>query len=305
MKAYSFKLRPLAPWATPWQADTIFGALCCEMRKLQGAQALESLLRRFSDGQPPFVISDAWPQGWFPRPLYIRVQPLPGLNFKAGPPGWIPEPQFCDLLRKPGPLCPQPAWPEPIAANRELHAALDRSTGTTGEGGNLFETPEWTFSKDIRLAAQNLMLYVRAGDSLDLVSLLVCSLAAASFGKRKSAGRGAFEVVAGPQPCEWMDEIPSSDSFVSLSHFIPAPADPVDGVWSLLTKYPKYAASAAGTIFKGRLTMMKPGSAFRVAGAVRPFYGRVLPAFHNELPHAIQYGLAFPVPACWPKDWPL
>jgi CRISPR-associated protein Csm4 len=303
MKTYGFKLRPLAPWVTPWQADTVFGSLCWELRKLQGEEALARFLLRYEEGEPPFVLSDALPEGWFPRPLYTRLQPLTSLNFKAELPKWIPEQQFCALLREPGPLVPQPWWPELITSRRELHAAIDRSSGTTSEGGNLFEVKEWSFHEKTDGACRNLMLYVRTNDSLDLAAALIQSMAASGFGKKKSVGRGAFEVIGEPRACDWMDDMPAADGFVSLSHFVPHATDPTDGVWSLLTKYPKFAAAApVPGPFKGRLTMVRPGAAFRVAGKIRSFYGRVLKGVHLDFPASVHYGLAFPVPVRWPKD---
>jgi CRISPR-associated protein Csm4 len=302
MKTYRFRLKPLAAWSTPWQSDTIFGSLCWELRKLQGEDSLRQFLRRYEEGQPPFVLSDALPEGWFPLPLCARLQDLPRLNFKARSPEWISEEQFRALIRQPGPILPQPSWPEPISSTRELHAAIDRSTNTTGGGGNLFELQEWFLTPGISPAHSHLALYVRTDDSLDLAGTLLRSLASSGYGKKKTIGRGAFEVVGKPEACEWLDETAGADGFVSLSHFIPGRKDPTEGAWTLLTKYPKYAAGApAPGAFKGRLTMFRPGSVFRIAGPIAGFYGRVLKNLHEGFPEPVHYALAFPVPICWPK----
>lgn len=268
---------------------------------MQGEEFLQLFLQQFDEGDPPFVLSDALPEGWFPRPLFIRLVPLAGLNFKTRTPDWIPEEQFRSLIREPGPIVPQPWWPEPLLSTRELHVAIDRSTGTTGEGGNLFEVQEWSVNKEH--ASGNLMLYVRTRDSLDLVAALIRSLAASGFGKKKTIGRGAFEVIGEPETCEWMDESAGADGFVSLSHFVPRHSDPTDGLWSLLTKYPKYGASApAPGAFKGRLTMFRPGSVFRVKGRVEPFYGRVIKNLQPDAPQPVHAAFAYPVPVQWPKN---
>ncbi len=302
MNSYRFKLRPLAPWSTPWQADTIFGSLCWEMRKLQGEDPLVRFLEQYLEGRPPFVISDALPEGFLPCPLFARLESL-DLNFKYRTPDWIPEPAFRALVQQTGTIVPRAWWPEPIRLTRELHAAIDRASGTTGEGGNLFEIREWSFDREIDKEAHNLMLYVRTRDSLDLITALIRSLSAAGFGKKKTVGRGAFEVIGAPEPCEWMDDLAGADGFVSLSHFIPHATDPTDGLWNLLTKYPKFAAAApVPGPFKGRLTMIRPGAAFRVNGEMRPFYGRVLQGLHQDFAGSVHYGLAFPVPVRWPRD---
>lgn len=303
MKSYRFLLEPLSPWCTPWQADTIFGSLCWELRKLEGEDALKRFLQRFQSSEPAFVLSDALPEGWFPRPLFTRLHQLPKLNFKPKMPDWLSEEHFRALLTQPGGVLPQPSWPEPVLSTRELHAAIDRFSGTTGEGGNLFEIEEWALDPAATPASRRLALYVRTQDSLELAATLLQSLSASGFGKKKTIGRGAFRIIGEPQQCGWMDETPGANGFVSLSHFVPRAGDPTDGAWQLLTKYPKYgqAAPAAGP-FKGRLTLLKPGSTFRVAGSVRPFYGRMLTQLQNGYPDPVHYALAFPVPIRLPAD---
>src|SRR2546423_3596324 len=236
MKSYRFKLRPLAPWSTPWQADTIFGSLCWELLRLQGEDPLKQFLHRFSEGEPPFVLSDALPEGWFPRPLFTRLHQLPGLNFKAGMPDWVSEEHFRTLIREPGQVLPKLSWPEPLFSTRQLHASIDRFSGTTGGEGNLFQVEEWSLNPKNMPVSTYLSLYVRTNDSLDLAATLIRSLARSGYGKKKTIGRGTFEVVGDAEPCEWMDES-TGDGFVSLSHFVPHPTDPTDGAWRLLTKY--------------------------------------------------------------------
>src|SRR5947209_11742672 len=244
MKSYRFKLRPLTPWSTPWQADTIFGSLCWELLRLEGEDSLKRFLRQFEAGEPPFMVSDALPDGWFPRPLFIRLQQLSGLNFKAKMPDWLSEDQFRKSISEPGTLLPQSSLPEPVRSSRELHASIDRLYGSTGGEGNLFEVQQWSFHRESDPASHQLNLYVRTRNSLGLVTSLIRALANSGFGKKKSIGRGAFEISEEAQPCEWMDEIEGANGFVSLSHFVPAPGDPTDGAWELLTKYPKYGANA-------------------------------------------------------------
>ena len=62
MKSARFRLCPLAAWGTPWQADSLFGALCWEVARIAGAPALSRLLQQFRKGPPPFLLSDAFPE---------------------------------------------------------------------------------------------------------------------------------------------------------------------------------------------------------------------------------------------------
>lgn len=304
MRSYRFILEPLSPWCTPWQADTLFASLCWELLKLEGEASLKRFLRRFQTREPAFVLSDALPEGWFPRPLFTRLHQLPKLNFKPKMADWITEEHFRGLLSNPGGILPRPSWPDPILSTRELHAAIDRDSGTTsGEGGNLFEVEEWLLHPKAVPASRRLALYVRTRDSLELAATLLHSLETSGFGKKKSVGRGNFRIVGEPEPFPWMDDVPGANGFVSLSHFVPCSSDSTDGVWRLLTKYPKYGTQApAPGPFKGRLTMLQPGSTFRVTGTVRPFYGRMLTELHKGYPDPMHYGLAFPLPLHLPAE---
>jgi CRISPR-associated protein Csm4 len=303
MKTYQFRLKPLSSWATPWHADTLFAALAWQVSQRLGVDALHLMLDAFADGRPPFVLSDALPEGWFPCPLTAEVQILPNSNLKARRPQWISEDQFRHLITQPAPLVPQEHWHQPIAAVRSLHACIDRSLGTTAGEGNLFETEGWHLRDHNTGSTQHLIVYVRTVDWLDRLHQLFRSLSAEGFGKRKTVGQGAFELTGEPQPCEWLDGFEGANAFVSLSHFVPAPTDPTQGRWSLLVKYPKFSPRVpAASPFKGRLLMFRPGSAFHTEGELRPFYGTILRRLSNHFPEAVHYALAFPVPMRWPED---
>lgn len=71
MDLYRIDLRPRGPWLTPWHADTIAGSLCWQLRRQAGEAALGELLERCRAGQPPFVLSDAFPADHLPRPLCV------------------------------------------------------------------------------------------------------------------------------------------------------------------------------------------------------------------------------------------
>jgi len=303
MKTYQFKLEPLAPWATPWHADTLFSALAWQVVRRAGEGSLRHMIDSFTEGGPPFVLSDAFPEGWLPCPLFASLQPLVDSNTKPKLPAWVSEEQFRSLARRPAPLLPQPAGPSPVAFSRMLHASIDRSLGTTGGAGNLFEVDSWHLQSVESQSGRCLVVYVKTAEWLDRVVELFHSLSSEGFGKKRSTGCGAFKFAGDPEDCAWVDHADGADGYVSLSHFIPAPGDPTDGRWSLLTKYPKFSPGVpANSPFKGRVLMLRPGSAFRTSGPIRPFYGRIVKGIWPGFPAAIQYGLAFPVPIRWPSS---
>jgi CRISPR-associated protein Csm4 len=296
MKTYRFTLKPLGPWSTPWDADTIFAALCWQVLRLAGAAELTKFLHAYRGGSPPFVLSSAYPEGWLPCPLSARVKELNDSNVKRKRPAFVSEGQFRTLITGQGEIIPSTTpLPDPIRSRARLHAAIDRVSGTTGGAGNLFEVDEWYLDESV---SKNLSLFVKTEDGPFQVMGMLNTLSKEGLGKKRSTGRGAFELIGEPKPCEWMDTAQGANGFVSLSPFIPASDDPTDGRWSLAVKYPKFSPEAPVLHpFKGRLVMFRPGSTFRTSGPILPFYGRIIEDLRPEFPDAVHYALAFAVPA--------
>src|SRR5436309_4450718 len=71
METYQVRLALRAATGTPWQADTLFGHLCWQLRYQEGAQAVEDFLELYRLGEPPLVLSDGFPGSpeLLPRPL--------------------------------------------------------------------------------------------------------------------------------------------------------------------------------------------------------------------------------------------
>jgi CRISPR-associated protein Csm4 len=68
MKTFTLKIKPVSPFSTPIQADTLFGHLCWALRYLEGDEKkLLKFLEEF-DGKPPIVMSNAFPRGYLPFP---------------------------------------------------------------------------------------------------------------------------------------------------------------------------------------------------------------------------------------------
>jgi CRISPR-associated protein Csm4 len=299
MKTYRFTLKPLGPWSTPWDADTIFAALCWQVLRLAGGTELTKFLAAYRGGSPPFVLSSAYPEGWLPCPLSARVAELKDSNVKRKRPALVSEEQFRTLIAGQGEIIPSNAPPpDPIRSRARLHAAIDRVSGTTGGAGNLFEVDEWYLDESV---SKNLSLFVKTEDGPYQVMGMLNTLSKEGLGKKRSTGRGAFELIGEPKPCEWMDTVQGANGFVSLSPFVPASDDPTNGRWSLIAKYPKFSPEArVPHVFKGRMVMIRPGSAFQSAAAIKPFYGRIIEGISAEFTEAIHYALAFAVPMRWP-----
>ena len=73
MNVYCYRLQmaPGSRFGTPLMADSLFGALCWEVVNRQGEPDLLKMLDRFRKGDPPFVLSNAFPGDLLPRPLVL------------------------------------------------------------------------------------------------------------------------------------------------------------------------------------------------------------------------------------------
>ena len=126
-------------------------------------------------------------------------------------------------------------------------------------------------------------------------------LAMRGFGRYRSSGMGAFELAAEPERQPWLENRSSARGYLALSHFVPAPTDPIDGAWRLAVSFPKFEGDRVRHFLKGRITYLTPGSMFRTDGAVRPYYGSALDMAREEFPSAIHaaFCLAAPLQAAW------
>lgn len=300
MNAYSdyrLSLRLLSPLGTPMQSDTLFGHLAWQVRFAEGADGVGRFLAPFMEGRPPFVLSDAFPAGLLPRPLFPRraapVQDRPGYaefkRWKKAP--FVPVEGFLALVRGEAQSAPPAA--DPWRRAETPHAAISRSTGTTGEGGNLYQT------EAIVLEGGMAEVYVRALDGwAGRVEELFRRMARTGFGKDKSVGCGAFEV-AGMEPWGGFAPPGGADGFVSLSALMPAAQDPAEGRWRLRVKRGFLGEQAgAGNPFKRPLVQLAPGAVFR--GAPRPWAGRMVPDVAPGMAEAVQCGYALAAACKWP-----
>ena len=285
----SVTLQPAGVWATDWQADTLLGALATVWARFRGAEALRrDLLEPWRAGEPPFVISDAFPEGTLPAPALLPLR------------GWKPEDHKkvkklnrlsrehfratqngagIDLGEKPeedNAADKKPAIE--IKSGIRMRNTIDRTAGTAGAaGGSLFPTAYR------QLSESNAALTLFARTTAEGTAILRDALALlgqTGFGANASVGYGGFEVVGDPEPCPELDEVPDADGFISLSTFQPAPADPTEGYWRMLIKYgklaPEFQRLHPQAAFKLPQVMLQPGACFRTGDRPAPFYGNAI-----------------------------
>ncbi len=258
---------------------------------------------------------------------------------------WITTAEFQRLCR--GELFQPAPVADPWRKVTFSHASLDRRnlrTGGEGAAGEFFESEAEILDSSSATAdphpaalANVLDLYLRAVSEewAARAELLLREVARAGFGRDKSTGFGAFEVI-GREPTHLFDPSPAaSDSLrdlrdsapnppspssqppsfpppcpnglVSLSSYVPAAGDPTDGFWRLRVKRGKLGEPGAWNApadqpirhpFKRPLLELEPGAVFRLPPGAppRPIYGRMVPGLSDAFPKAVQCGYTLAVP---------
>jgi len=285
MALHRLRLRPISPWRTPWQADTVIGALCATAARVHGPEFVRGrLIRPMLDGRPPFVLSDAFPGDLLPVPtasrLADRPEAIPRKSLKRG--RWLPEGDFVAVRAG------QPLDPDHVRADSDVfqeesrrHNTLARDSDASLEEGGLFARSETLFAAT-EGGPRYLSLYFRAADddAVDLLLDLFHELSLSGFGADVGTGRGQFEIHGEPRPSPELDAAPrAANSVIVLSTFQPGPRDPADGYWEAFAKFgklgPQFGLSDRQT-HKHTLIVFRPGACFR-CDPQRQFLGRALP----------------------------
>ena len=325
MKTYRVRLSLDSASLSAWQSDTIFGHLCWTVRYEEGEEALGQFLVPFLAGEPPLVLSNGFPGGLLPRPVLPPELP-PGLE--------MPKRDQVAAMRRVrqgkginhvdldefNAICQgERVLLRPKEARVESHTVLknliNRLTGTTAgseaeeaAGGNLYDLQEIVYLKRKGLLGKKMpvpiSIYLKVTDDSwkKRTRKLFGQMALAGFGAKKSAGYGRFKVESF-EPFDGFAAPDGANGFVSLSNFVPAQADPLEGHYETLVKYGKlgeeFASSSAISPFKFPLLMLAAGATFSDDNP-RDFYGRMVGGVHPENKHIVQYGYAFAVPIVLP-----
>lgn len=192
MKTYKLTLALRSSFATPWQADTIFGHLCWVIAHHQGEEKLKDLISLYRAGEPPFILSNGYPGDFLPKPAYVslpeqrdeqkayelkkRVKEIRYLSLSEfnralnGDTEWVEE-----YLRR-----------EPPGVLREfptVHSQISRLSGTTQEGA-LYELKETAYDPSY------VSIYIKAVEGwVETIRELFDRLSASGYGKRNLQAR--------------------------------------------------------------------------------------------------------------------
>ena len=306
------KLKPLGVWTTPWQADSLLGALACVWARSRGQNVLRrDFLDPWLANQPLFVLSDAFPADSLPAPANLPLWDWPQEKRKTVKKlHWVTPADFADVQHGKRPSLE--ISPKISIRNRvRLRNAVSRISNTAGDGGELFEIPFSNLSE----SDAGLTVFARASNGgMKILMEALEMLGRTGYGADASIGHGGFELDGGPMPCPELSDVPGADAFISLSTFQPAADDPVEGFWRVFVKYGKLAPEFhSSAVFKRPQVMLEAGACFRTYCFPKPFYGasigpkRLLSENARESLaargiHPVQAAFALAVPMIWRKE---
>jgi CRISPR-associated protein Csm4 len=309
MKLLRYELEVKSPLATPMHSDTLGGYLVWLAGLLLDSQKLHTLVKDFRDAHatspPPFVVSDALPQGYFPRPFLPPVRPereeplmdveTARMRKKLRKVRWIKKNLWEEYYRygkipsdtqiEEAGLRDSDVWVRETQPHAALNRISHRTEGGADRAGQLFESEILLPSAKVQ---RKLNVYVLVRDDYrDLVAKLFDVLQLEGFGADRTSGCGDLCVtrqdemdvswLQRPEPEQGGQQ--GEPGFMLLSTFIPAVDDPSEGWWRVRTKYGRVGFASPGrNPFKKPWLALVGGSCFKEKNAEdwRPWRGRVL-----------------------------
>jgi len=295
MKTYRIKLSLNSGFLTPFHADTLFGHLCWVIAYLEEEKELEKFLKPFKEGNPPFLISDGFPENFLPRPFSAEFNVEdPEMRKEIKKRNFVSLAEF-NHIREDKSLEELETIEPSIYEVTTTHNSINRLTYTTFTEGGLYDLEE------IIVSYVSIYLKVVSESWKERVTELIEKLSNFGYGRKKSIGKGQFclkEVEEFEFP-----EVKNPNGFVTLSNFCPSKNNPTEGLYKVFVKYGKLGEvfTYCGNPFKRPLVMIKTGSVFKTEGKPKHFYGRIVENIAPAAPNVIQYAYAFAVPIIYPE----
>lgn len=213
-------------------------------------------------GQPPFILSDAFPGDWLPLPAVVRLLDWAAEERKAVKRAkWLSREAFARMQHGARPTSDDLIRKRGAVEYTQLRNNIARYSSATGDGGGLFASRETVLDAEVN----ELTIYARiAGTFKNAFWSLFEELAECGFGADRSAGKGQFRLSSELEPANDIDRQPQSNGCIVLSTFQPAATDPTDGAWESFTKYGKLGPDfGLENVFKRPMIVLRPGACFR------------------------------------------
>lgn len=237
MKLYKITITPSSDFATTLKGDTLFGQLCWAVFYTLGQEKLSKLLEDYAT-KPFLVVSDAFPQGYLPKPKMPNrfLKEDPNTKKENRKKLWM-----CIGELKNGEY--NKARKNEEIKNRDkkeaiIHNALNYKTFHTGEEHFApYGVEEFSLSvRDIYF-----LIDEREEFNLEVLKEVFTLVSNMGYGKDSSIGKGRFDIEA------W-NEINidhNAKTFMSLSPFSPQGLECQKLYYEPFTRFGKFGASRA------------------------------------------------------------
>lgn len=237
MRLYKVTITPTAHFATTLRGDTLFGQMCWAIKYTQGEGKLKELLKSYSKA-PFLIVSDAFPQGYLPKPkmpsdLLQEDKTQKKENRKKI---WLTPTDLSNGLYT-------EAKTDQEISNSDkkdvtIHNALNYKTFMTGES---FDPHGLTLlalgAKDIYFLLDETELKLEEfKEALSLVSQM-------GYGKKSTIGKGRFEYKE--EDIKPIEVDSSATTFMTLSPFSPKGLICKNIYYEPFTRFGKFGADRA------------------------------------------------------------
>ena len=198
MKSYKLTLTLQSAFATPLKGDTLFGQLCWAIRNRLGEDALTDCLAGYTSNQPFAVVSDAFPEGYYPLPklpsCFYQLPENPDRK-AIKKQTWLPEVAVQQPIKQ---WLSQAVKAKDLVSENQLskkqpqaHNTINRQTNTTGEGGFApYSVEQEWFEPSLRWSIYVLLDTERL--SVEDCRQCLDDIGLFGFGKDASIGLGKF-----------------------------------------------------------------------------------------------------------------
>ena len=285
MNLYKITIKPITSFCSPLQSDTFFGAFCWSYLYRYGEPALKKLIFHYKAGRPDIIFSNAFPNGYLPMPLGLSTLRKGAtdnlLSKQERYQAYIEKKRnehismitlddFNQIINCQYPVCfsdTDTASEYKIMSWRNM---VSRESGTVENS----DSESHLFEIDETFVSRNLDIYIFSTLEREILSHTLEDMFFLGIGAQRSVGKGAFQILSGPELFNDFKNPENSNAFVALSNFIPHKGDPIKGYYEAFVKYPKisYLSSKGDSPFKKPLIFIKAGSVF-FDQPVMPFYG--------------------------------
>ncbi|HHF6570617.1 type III-A CRISPR-associated RAMP protein Csm4 [Haemophilus influenzae] len=297
MKLYRFTLTPQSAMGTPLVGDTLFGQLCWAVRNRFGEARLTALLEGYSEQRPFMVVSDAFPQDFFPLPTLPSkfwqtktetdrksLKKAQWVNIEDAENSAVKFWQECAL---------QANFKFEKESQNQFHNTIDRQTNTTGEGQFAPYSTELTWFG----TAQKFDLYIVLDEvrfSLEELQQVLNDVGSFGFGRDASIGLGKFQCI-NPQAVNFLQQ--NANCYLTLANCAPQNLglNKEYCYYQITTRFGRHGdiQALSSNPFKKPIILAKPASIFTPEKyEPRLFLGNGLSGISHAQPNAVHQGYA-------------